>query len=273
MTVGDFIASGTEKLTKAGIKTARLDCLLLLEDALHADRASLLAHPEKILPPQTEVKLSTKIVQRASHTPMAYIRGRVMFYGRTFRVTRDVLVPRPESENIITLLKELSLPKKPQIADVGTGSGCLGITAALEIPSSQIWMYDIDAKALAVAKHNASEYHVSAHPAQSDLLKDNHANFDVILANLPYVPAAYPVNRAAKQEPALALFAGKDGLDLYERFWQQIALQAEPPTFVIIESLPGQHQSLAKFAASAGYNLTKIDGLVQCFQLVSRSNA
>lgn len=267
MTVGQFIAEATQDLKNAGITTAKLDCLILLEDSLGLDRANLLAHPEAKIPSVTEVRLNNKIAQRLTHQPLAYIRGKVDFYGRTFLVNNHTLVPRPESEEIITLLKDCHLPPKPIIVDVGTGTGCLGITAALEIPGAQVQLVDIDPKALEIAKENSKLHDVQVKLVHADLLKDAPA-IDVILANLPYVPTAYPINKAARHEPKIALFSGVDGLDLYRRMWEQITLLPQKPKIVITESLEDQHPMLARLARQAGYRQSALAGLVQRFQLI-----
>src|SRR6266508_1210490 len=110
MTTYEFLKSATARLKQAGIASARLDTLVLLEDALGQDRARLLAHPESKIPHSTEVALNTKIAQRATHVPLAYIRGKAEFYGREFAIDKHVLVPRPETETMIDLLKKLPLP-------------------------------------------------------------------------------------------------------------------------------------------------------------------
>src|SRR5690606_33246454 len=96
MTIQEFLKHAVSSLSQAGIATARLDALILLEDELGRSRAQLLAHLEDEIPPKTEVELNTKITRRAKHTPLAYIRGKVEFYGREFAVNEHVLVPRPE---------------------------------------------------------------------------------------------------------------------------------------------------------------------------------
>lgn len=265
MTVGQFIAKANQDLTNAGITTAKLDCLILLEDSLGLDRANLLAHPEVKIPSVTGLRLNNKIAQRLTHKPLAYIRGRVDFYGRTFLVNNHTLVPRPESEEIITLLKDCRLPPKPIFVDIGTGTGCLGITAALEVPDAQVQLIDIDAEALEIAKKNSKLHDVQVKLVHADLLKDTTA-IDVVLANLPYVPTAYPLNKAARHEPKIALFAGADGLDLYRRMWEQITLLPLKPKIVVTESLEDQHPMLARLARQAGYRQSAWAGLAQVFQ-------
>lgn len=263
MTVGDFLARATIELANADIATARLDCLVLLEDALGLDRATLLAHPERSLSAAQATALDKKCTQRKNHVPLAYIRHKAYFYGRTFYVNQRVLVPRPESEAMIDLLKACQLPPQPLIADIGTGSGCLGITTVLEIPHARLHAYDIDEGALAIAKQNARTHKVHAQFYHGNLLATHGGPYDAILANLPYVPENYPINKAAGHEPQLALFAGDDGLDLYRIFWKQVA--ALQPMYVITESLTEQHAPLRALAEQAHYVQREHNGLAQLF--------
>lgn len=266
MTIQDFLSQGVKQLKDAGIDSARLDCLLLLEDELGIDRAHLLAHPETALTPIQAAALGEKCALRATHFPLAYIRGKAFFYGRTFMVTPRVLVPRPETETMITLLTELQgLPPRPRIVDIGTGSGCIGISAALEIPSAITTLYDIDPDALAIAQKNAETHGANVRTKVQDLLSAPAEAFDVVLANLPYVPENYAINTAASFEPALALFAGDDGLDLYRSLWQQLLSQSTPPKHVLTEALHEQHAALASLAEQAGYTLANKKGLIQHF--------
>src|SRR5882757_1324613 len=123
MTIGEYLPMATKQLQDAGIESARLDVLIVLEDVLSMDRSRLFAHPEIELNQAQIDQLNTFITQRKLHTPLAYIRGRVAFYGREFAVNTHVLVPRPETESMVDLLKEISFKRPPLLADVGTGSG------------------------------------------------------------------------------------------------------------------------------------------------------
>jgi release factor glutamine methyltransferase len=268
MTSGQFLREATAGLKAAGIDSARLDALLLLEDCLQIDRAYILAHPELTLPGADVARLQRYYDQRKEHVPIAYLTHKAHFYGRTFYVDENVLVPRPESEAMITLLLSLSLPATPRIADIGTGSGCLGITAALEIPDSSVVVCDISETALRVASRNCTELKVACSSQKTDLLTNCPMPQDIILANLPYVPDNYPLNAAAQYEPELALFAGTDGLNDYRRIWEQINDLAVKPQFVITESLEIQHAALRMIAQAAGYQQKgEADGLAQLFAL------
>lgn len=255
MTVGQFLKNATEILYAAGIESARLDCLVLLEDMLGKDRSHLLAHPDIVLTAKQITTLNNYIVQRKRHLPLAYIRGRAAFFGREFSVNNHVLVPRPETEAVIELVLKAPLPPHPMIADIGCGSGCIGITVALELPHTNVMLYDIDSAALTVAEQNAKALNASVRLKQQDLLTKCDDHFDILLANLPYVPDDYPVNPAAKHEPKQALYSGSDGLNHYRKLWQQIAARGDKPAYVILEALPDQHAHLAEFAQSAGYAL------------------
>lgn len=268
MTYDAFLQNSTKQLQAAGITTARLDTLILIEDELQRDRAAILAHPETLITPTQSVKLNKKIIQRIHHTPLAYIRQKAFFFGREYAVTPHVLVPRPETEALIELLKNTDLTQGARIADVGTGSGCIGITAALEIRGSNVDLYDIDIKALSVARKNAHMLQAGARCFQGNLLANLQATYDILLANLPYVPENHPINQAAQHEPSIALFAGNDGMGTYRSFWQQAAELPQKPAHIYTETFPSQHPLNEQLARNAGYAPQKSQGFAQHFALI-----
>lgn len=271
MTVSSWLEAAQKQLEAAGIDTARLDALVILCDELGKDKSWIFAYPEHILQGSEIEVLNKKIAQRARHTPLAYIRGHAEFYGRDFLVDQRVLVPRPESEAMIDLLlQSSSLDSHLSIIDVGTGSGCLAITAKLQLPNTHIIAIDIDTACLNIAQKNATNLHAGIEFLQGDLLSTLPATHEVqtILANLPYVPAAYPVNQAASHEPALALFSGADGLDHYRTLFAQIEQLEHKPTHIITESLLDQHDKLAQIAKDAGYTQVAEQNLAQHFAFV-----
>ena len=267
MTLQAFIAKQTANFADAGIASARLDVLLLLEHAFGQDRAHLLAYPDREIPSPVLAKLNNKCMQRMRHLPLSYLTNETHFYGRTYYVDEYVLVPRPESERIISLLLDLDIPAGTRIADIGTGSGCLGITAALELHDMRVTLCDKSHGALLVAQRNAKALGAACSFAETDLLEGCPLPQDILLANLPYVPDTYPINKAASHEPRLALFAGKDGLDMYRLMFQQIDKLSEKPTHIITEALLEQHGTLKALAAAHGYVEVAIDGLAQHFIL------
>lgn len=271
MKLGKYLKSAETELKAAGIGSARLDVLIMLEDSLHKDRAWILAHPEEEVSDAVIRRLDRKVERRKSHVPLAYIRGHTEFYGRRFRVNRHVLEPRPESETMIELLKQQRLPTRPAIADVGTGNGAIGITAAIELPGSIVDLYDISAGALAVAKHNTHLHELRLHVRKMNLLSRPLRPYDAILANLPYVPDRWQINEAAMAEPKIAIFGGKDGLDVYRKFFHQLQRFTWKPKFVLTESLPPQHEGLAAIAAANGFKLKQSDDFIQVFTPVKNT--
>lgn len=268
MTIDNWLRSATKKLADSQILTARLDSLVLLEDCLSIDRAHILARPEQILSAEHIKWLDERLERRAKHEPLAYIREKCEFYGRTFFVDEHVLVPRPETEPIIDFMKKLPAPGSIRVADIGSGSGCIGITVALELPNAIVDLYDIDSSTFNVSKHNAEAYKADVSFHTGNLLQDLVENYDVIIANLPYVPDGKPENVDVYFEPSHALFAGNDGLDLYREFWRQLHNLQHKPQYILTESRPKYQQpTLVELAMTAGYKLASTDDFIQEFEL------
>ena len=265
MTIDQWLTKAVQRLVAHGSGTSRLDALVMLEDGLQTDRANLLAHTDRLLNAEQLKQLDGWLKRRLQHEPLAYIRGRTEFYGRDFVINQSVLEPRPESETMIEQLKQLKLDR-PAILDVGTGSGAIGITAALELPDSAVSLLDIDPAALEVAKTNLAKYDLKLAVIKNDLLAGLAESYDVLLCNLPYVPDNFQVNEAAMREPRLAIFGGADGLDLYRRLFAQAAALRPAPTYILTESLPTQHDTLAAVATQNGYHQTVEDDFIQVFQ-------
>lgn len=265
MTIAEWIVTSMVKLHDASVPNGRTDCLVLLADLFDTDKSWVHTNPEHELDPLQLRELDYKLNKRIAHTPLAYIRGFNEFYGRKFMVNSQVLIPRSESESFIDIFKTLPI-EMPRVADIGTGSGCIGITAALEIPESVVHLYDIDADALGVAYHNARQYDLELQYYQSDLLANmQRGQYDVLFANLPYVPQNLVTSPEIEQEPAKALFSGLDGLNHYRRFWKEIRSLEFLPKYVLVESLDKQHGSVTTLAKNAGYRLKQTDILVQLF--------
>jgi release factor glutamine methyltransferase len=285
----EWLTEAAERLEKVGIETARLDALVLLCDVTGKSRAHLLAHPELELSNKQQSALRKLLTRRMEHEPLAYIRGKTEFYGREFYVNYNVLEPRPESETIISLLKNLlvdtptscakdgPLRKKvlsedqPRtVVDVGTGSGALAITAKLEWPEVEAVAIDVSPDCLEVARKNASQHSADITFLIGNLLEPITSNPLasplIILANLPYVPDDYQINSAAKHEPRLAIFGGKDGLDLYRTMFDQLAEYDSGEIFVITESLPFQHPELLNIATTHSYTQIVEKDLIQVFK-------
>jgi release factor glutamine methyltransferase len=268
MTAELWLKQAQRVLDEAGIATARLDCLVLLEDETSKDRGWLLAHPEFELTAARVKKLDALIARRETHEPLAYLRQTTEFYGRAFYIDHRVLEPRPESETMIELLKELELPKKSTIIDIGTGSGMLAITAKLEFPAATCIATDIDQGCLDVAKRNAKTYTTKITFMNTDLLEQLDAKTigdSIILANLPYVPDSFQINPAAMAEPRIAIFGGSDGLELYRKLFSAAQGLKIKPRCIFTESMPPQHEELTRIAHAAGFSLEKRDDFILLF--------
>lgn len=269
MTYDQWLKFATDKLTQTGIKSARLDALLILEQALDLSRSYILAHPDDILQSKNIIKLDILLTRRLNSEPMAYILGKKQFYGREFSITPDVLIPRPDSETIIELLLDYTNCSRVgpcSIIDIGTGSGCLAITAKLELPEAQITACDISNKVLAVAKNNAKKLNANIKFIQSDLLGNINEKFDIVLANLPYVPDDYNVSPDVKHEPNAALYAGSDGLDIINEFFKQLPKNINQSGLAIMESLLTQHKKIEQLAKTSGFRLVETKELIQVYK-------
>lgn len=281
MKLNDWLSQAVHILETASVPTARLDGLVLLEDATGKDRGWLLAHPEFELSDKIATKLQKQIEKRASHTPLAYIRGKSEFYGREFIVTPDTLQPRAETETMVDLLKQIQdreqRAESRVIVDVGTGSGCLAITAKLEFPEAEVYATEINEATLKIARKNAQKLKADVTFLQGDLLDPFLRTRSLelrtlLLANLPYVPNAHTINKAAMQEPKIAIFGGEDGLELYRMLFEQVeqfsVLSSQfsgSPEYILTESLPFQHQALARIAEKHGYRQIAEEDFIQVF--------
>ncbi len=278
MNLNEWLRSAQSDLKDAGIATARLDSVLLAEYVTKKDRAWLLANQGTILTTSELRRLNNLLRRRQDHIPLAYLLGKIEFYGREFILNYSVLVPRPETETMIDLLKEVArkttsgdqLSKTRQIlriGDIGTGCGAIGITAAMEVPNSQVTLSDIDTKALKLAKINVDKFTLNISIIKSDLLNSVKGAFDILLCNLPYVPDNFSINLAATREPKHAIFGGPDGLDLYRRLFSQLARRPNKVLYILTEALPPQHNELAKIANQNGYKLELSDDFIQVFKI------
>ncbi len=240
---------------------------LLLAHALGMPKEYLIVHPETEIPAAIAAKYRGYLKRRAKHEPYAYIVGKRDFYGRTFFVNKDVLIPRPETELIIeTVLSVIPTGAKrsggisPTILDIGCGSGAIGLTLAAELPKARVICADVSAKALAVAKKNAKALGVANRVTfkKADVFKNRSFDFAgaslrmTMVANLPYLPERTWKNAmpdVKKFEPKLALASGKDGLDHYRALMARIAESGITPRMLVLEAEPDQMAELEKIVA------------------------
>jgi release factor glutamine methyltransferase len=266
MTIGKWLKNASNKLKLANISSARLDALLLLEYSLNFDRSYLLAHQDSNIKFRQLLVLNRLLKRRFRHEPVAYIRGFCEFYGRKFIVNKNVLVPRPESEAFIEMLKKLPLAPNQKLLDIGTGSGILAITAKLEFPKLQVWGNDISDEAIKVAVANNKMLSVDVQFLKASLIGKSFGKYDYILANLPYVPLGYKVSPAVNHEPSKALYGGKNGLDLIKRLAPLANKHLKNDGYILLESLLEQQVPIKIIYQQAGFRFVAKSGLVQCFQ-------
>ncbi len=225
MTIREAWADGASRLAQASF-TPQLDARLLLEFVLRREHSYLVAHGEESLDIQQKEQYERLLHRAELKEPIAYLLGKAPFYGLMFRVSSDVLIPRPETEQLVDkVLEWAGQHEVATIVDVGTGSGCIAISLARELPKANVTAVDISVGALAVARENGQRLAPGAIQfVQGDLLEGVVKPVDVIVANLPYVADSEwsMVDDGVKwYEPSLALGGGEDGLDLIRLLLQQ----------------------------------------------------
>lgn len=240
-----------ERIKRISSEAAQ-DIDLLLSHSTGHDCSWLLAHGEAELPEEQQRTFLTLIERRRRHEPAAYLVGSQYFYGRRFYVDKNVLIPRPESELIIeTLRRDFTGRTNLDIVDVGTGSGCLAISAALEFPGARVTAIDICEAALNVAQKNSQELGAAnVSNLQGDLLNPflvSGKKADAILANLPYLSpsdiAGSPTRDELSFEPSLALLADDDGLALVKACARQAVDVLRHGGKLYLEMMPRQTSS------------------------------
>ncbi len=252
------IAQFTHLLTNllSNSLTARLDAQTLLAHLTGQRRAWLLAHPEAALTASQQQALAAAIAQIAAGVPLPYILGHWEFFGLEFIVTPDVLIPRPETEILVTearrFLEARKIDSRPVLIDVGTGSGCIAVSLGASLPDLRGLATDLSTAALQVARANARKHGVEGRIQfiQADLL-DFEINFRplVITANLPYVPSAIlPSLEIFGKEPTLALDGGPDGLSLISRLLPRAAQILAPAGLLLLEIEATQGQIALELA-------------------------
>lgn len=261
MTLREKIRVARARLAAAGIDNgeAGRDAALLARHVLGWDRAGLLTNDDQPATAEFIEKFDSLIERRARREPVAYIRGIQEFWTREFIVTPAVLIPRPETELIIEeLLMRLpsNLPSRPQrIADIGTGSGCLAVTAAAERPYLEVTATDISEAALGVAHENAGRHGVSERIAfrEAAYLTGAEGKFDFILSNPPYVTEREYQTLAPEvreYEPATALVAGEDGFRDIEQIVDLATFYLAPGGTLLIEIGYEQADAVVDLVAS-----------------------
>jgi len=220
------------------------------------NRAWLIAHWNNPADHATEFR--ALVQRRLAGEPIQYITGETEFYGLPFRVTRDVLIPRPETEHLVEKVIELAARfSAPHIVDVGTGSGCIAVALAHKLPHAALTAIDLSAAALDIAEENAKHNEVSIRFFEDDLLTPVAGErFEIVVSNPPYVPTTDRPTLSVEvrdYEPALALFAGDDGLEVYRRLIPQALASLVPGGFLVLEIGFGQSSAIADLLRDSGF--------------------
>lgn len=252
MTLHDLVRQAKEDLEGAGVSTttAAFDAELLARHVLRWDRATWLTRRSDVAGESFSGDYAALIARRTAREPVAYIRGVQEFWGREYRVTPAVLIPRAETELTIEAADRF-LHERPRasVVDLGTGSGCIAITLALEHPSAQVWATDVSAEALAIARGNAARLGATGiRFAHGAYLADVPLPVDLLVTNPPYVagadrPALAPEVEA--HEPSIALFGGQDGLEHIHAILDRSCSALAPDGRLIMEIGYGQDDRVA----------------------------
>jgi len=254
------------ELKRAGMESPELTADLLIGFVIERDRVFVLCHPEYLLNDDSLAQLHALAARRAQGEPLQYLTGEREFYSRAFHVTPDVLIPRPETEFLVEtavgIIREnrKTFPSVIRFADVGTGSGCIAVSMLCEIPDAFCCAIDCSVPALTIAGENARRHHVDGRMVRlcCDLFSSVAPRecFDLILSNPPYV-AEMDYNNLSIEvrefEPALALFGGEDGFEIYRRLIPASFNHLSAGGYIILELGAGQAGEVEHLAEQAGF--------------------
>jgi release factor glutamine methyltransferase len=251
------IAEGQGRLEHAGIHpSARMDAEFLLMHAMQKPRAFLFANPNYVLSEDELQRFQHSLARRELHEPIQYITGEVEFYGLPLFVDARVLIPRPETEHVVeAVLERMSTTGALRVVDVGTGSGAIAVAIAVHRPLVNITALDISPDALELAARNASHHGVADRIRflASDLLSAVETEgFDIVFSNPPYIAIGEgPMlsKQVREHEPAIALFAGSSGHEIYERLIPQARRVLKRGGWLVLEIGFGQQDALSQLLA------------------------
>ncbi|GAA5496796.1 release factor glutamine methyltransferase [Rubritalea halochordaticola] len=256
-TILDTLEAGTTWLEKKGIEDARRNMQLMICHQLDCSKIQLYTRFDEPLDESALAPLREMLKQRGEGVPLQHLLGTVEFYLRDFHTDARALIPRPETEELAEILiKRFKLPESPAILDMGTGSGVLGITLVKEIPSAAVTCADVSTDALSLAEQNATALDAqNIRFVHSDLFSQIEGSYDLIVANLPYVPETDRPSLAPElaHDPDLALFGGQDGLDIIRTFIQEAPSYLNPGGIIALEIGIHQNEEVEKLLSATGF--------------------
>lgn len=271
-TVQEVLTSGTEYLESRGIDAARHSMQSLMVHVLGCNKTWLYLHYDDPLPEDKLVPLRELLRRRASGEPLQHLLGSTEFYRREFKTDARALIPRPETEELVELALQMT-PHRPgmRVLDMGCGSGIIGITLALELARQipEVFMVDISEAALALTLENATALGARIKTWRSDLfaawdapeegaVQPPEVKFDLVLANLPYVPEGEEVSAEVQHDPATALYGGPDGLDIVRRFLSDALPHLAPRALVMLEVGHDQGPAVRDMMTTLGYTQCRV---------------
>lgn len=268
-TVQEILTSGTAYLETRGIEGARHSMQSLLVHVLGCNKTWLYLHFDDPVPEDKLVPLRALLKERGKGTPLQHLLGSTEFYRREFRTDARALIPRPETEELVeAALQRAEKKAGMRVLDMGCGSGIIGITLALELAAQkpEVVMADVSEAALSLTLENATALGARVKTYRSNLFAawDAPAEgavqppdaFDLVLANLPYVPDGEEVSVEVQHDPALALYGGADGLDVVRRFLKDALPHLNPHALVMLEVGHDQGETTRALMAELGYSDT-----------------
>ena len=277
-TVSTLIKAVTAQLSAVGIEDPATNARLLIRQAFRWSATHQLSNLSKIAPTDQLPVLESLVERRINREPLSYITGKTEFFKRQFTVDERVLIPRPESEQLI--VRAIDYVRKcgienPRVADVGTGSGAIAISIALEMPSAEVFATDISSEALEVAHMNARRLGAEVKFAQGNLLGPLQGKFDIIVSNPPYIKSHVIKSLEAEitREPRIALDGGPDGIKVIAPLLEEIQRMLKPSysaAYVEIDPPIAEivlKTTQAKFPYAEVSILTDLAGLIRCISI------
>jgi release factor glutamine methyltransferase len=267
ISIAEALRQASQVLRQSGVPEARREAGSLLAHVSGKNRTFLISHAEALLTAEEVEQYRQAVERRAAGEPLQYITGTQDFYGLEFMVTRDVLIPRPETELLVESALNLigGHTVAPEICDVGTGSGCIAITLVHELPQARARALDISEAALRIAQRNAERHNVAKRITfrQSDCFESLPANtvFDLIASNPPYVsgPALAGLQREVRDhEPVVALSPGLDGLLVIRRLLSDAPAFLKPQGYLVLEIGFDQGEAVSRLVVEQTWNLLDI---------------
>lgn len=264
MTIDGLLAWGEERLQlSSNAPSPAKDAEWLLRHVLGRDKAWLLTHGDESVEEGKAQEYALLIKRREKNEPMQYIVGETEFFGLPFRVTPEVLIPRPETEHLVEKVVELAAGfSAPRIIDIGTGSGAIAIAIAKQLPQAQVTATELSEGAIAVAQENAARNGVSVRFLLGDLLAPvSEEKYEIIASNPPYVPSEEKALLAVEvrdHEPEMALYGGADGLGIYRRLIPAAFLQLTDGGWLLLEMGFGQAERVKDLMEQAGFQEIEI---------------